>query len=173
MNLICLDLATCYGYAILHNGKVVSGSRRLPGDHLTDGRRMLDYANWLADQIRFFEPDNVVFESPYVSHTPGRQTSQRTVLTLFYLAATTELICAQMQVPCYSLRPGDWRKSFLGADNTTGRKKLKDLVMRHCLLRGLRPKDDNEADALGVLEYAAFRFGVRPPWEIGLLNDSR
>ncbi len=169
MNLLCLDLASKYGHAALVSGKLFSGTNSLPGTHLSDGVRMLKYGNWLAGQIATVNPENVVFEAPYV----GDKTSQRTAVTLFYLAAATEIVCAQKHVACYKVEPNTWRKPFLGPDNTNRRKQLKGLVMQHCLLRGLSPKDDNEADAIGILEYAAGKFKEPVPWDVGLLRGTR
>ncbi|WP_144378495.1 hypothetical protein [Mesorhizobium amorphae] len=65
--------------------------------------------------------------------------------------------------------PGAWRKAFIGhgqAPKEVGaglkdekryaarRKWLKDAVSAECLKRGLRPKNDNEADALGLMFFS-------------------
>lgn len=50
-------------------------------------------------------------------------------------------------------QPSTWRSGFLG--HARGKSKaLKDEALALCRSRGFSPKNDNEADALGVLHWA-------------------
>lgn len=175
-NIITLDLASTYGWAIWNDGKVYSGSNQIAGAHYVMGKRLQYFTDWLRENIEQHKIEVVVFEAPYVAHGNkgggGIQTSQKTAQMLFYLAGATELIAAQTGCACYEMRPGEWRKSFLGKDNSGNRAQLKAMTIHHCRARGLDPKDDNEADALGLMEYTAFKFKQKLPWELGLLRDA-
>ncbi|NTS31294.1 hypothetical protein HQ945_08500 [Phyllobacterium sp. BT25] len=82
-----------------------------------------------------------------------------------------EMMCVRKKLPPPITCPVDsWRESFIkctrapkevgaglkdDAARTEARRKwLKDKVMRVCSERGLHPKNDNEADALGIMFWA-------------------
>ena len=44
------------------------------------------------------------------------------------------------------------------------------MTVQMCKARGWDPRDNNAADALGILDYAAFRFGPKPDWPVDYLS---
>lgn len=59
-----------------------------------------------------------------------------------------------------------WRRGFIGPQKRgTKRQTLKTLTIERCRQLGLSPRCDDEADALGVLDYALdFHEHITPPW---------
>ena len=58
-----------------------------------------------------------------------------------------------------------WRRQFFGrvpAKSTRG--GLKDMSMERCRQFGWRPRNDDQSDALGILDYAASFMGIQPIW---------
>lgn len=51
-----------------------------------------------------------------------------------------------------------------GDTRASARKDLKDLTMERCRLLGFTPRNDDEGDALGILDYACGLEGLTPPW---------
>jgi len=168
MKLIGLDLATRFGWAIWAPGEPVRyGSVRLPSaPHISIGDRYLRYANWLAQRIKDERPAKVYFEAPWV----GPNTHQNTARFLMGLASSTHLICAKAGVITVEANNQTTRKQFLGAANRTMRADKKAAVMSACRLRGWEPKNNDEGDALAVLEYAATQERLKLDWGIPILG---
>jgi len=58
-----------------------------------------------------------------------------------------------------------WRKHFIGSQKRgSKRATLKSLTMERCNQLGFKPRRDDEADALGILDYGCELRGVLPPW---------
>jgi hypothetical protein len=48
----------------------------------------------------------------------------------------------------------------------TKRQALKDFVEARCRDLGMKPRNDDEADALGILDYDLTFAGITPPWRL-------
>lgn len=60
-----------------------------------------------------------------------------------------------------------WRRHFLGKmPRGTKTKTLKELSMERCRQFGWAPRGDDEADALGLLDYALHARSITPPWRV-------
>lgn len=59
------------------------------------------------------------------------------------------------------------RAKRAGDSKASARGTLKALTIARCRQLGLNPKNDDEADACGILTYGILSSGVQPPW----LND--
>ncbi len=72
---------------------------------------------------------------------------------------------------CRIVRPVNmtaWRRSFFGnIGRGHKRKDLKDFAMERCQQLGFRPRNDDEADSLGILDHACFEQDIIPPWRRG------
>lgn len=74
--------------------------------------------------------------------------------------ATLEMMCERRAlVYPRTVTTTSWRKAFIGVtkapkeitDANERRKWIKDKVLEECARRGLKPQNDNEADALGIM----------------------
>jgi crossover junction endodeoxyribonuclease RuvC len=157
---LALDLATRLGFALgTRSGVIVSGSRQLPktGDDLgTFGRAFRD---WLVKGIKRHSPDLIVYEQPILR---GVGTNINTLRKLYGLAFMVEVIAGDAEllalnhpIPVQEINNADWIKHFLGAGNVPRNSDArKKAVFRMCQIRGWRPGDYDEGDALAILDYA-------------------
>lgn len=157
MKTLALDLATNIGFALGdRSGVMLSGSRRLPKTADDVGRFGRAFRDWLIIGLRRHQPELVVFEQPMLR---GDNTNLNTLRKLYGLAFELETIAGDSKLgfgmPVKEINNGDWIKHFLGAGNvpreTEARKKA---VFRMCGIRGWRPEDYDEGDALAILDYA-------------------
>lgn len=152
-NVLALDLATQTGWASRNdNGSITFGSFRLPktGDNV--GAYLSAFHHWLIEIVDLFDKPSltVVFEAPILPKTTGI----KVVRKLQGLAGHTEFICDQMGVKsCMEVNNKSVRKHFIG-NGGAKRDDAKRMTIEQCTKRGFRPQNDDEADALAVLDYA-------------------
>ena len=156
--ILALDIATKTGWAIGRpgNGLVASGVMTLPKTGNDIGCFIASYAAWLHKNIKENLITDVVFETPIM---PG-VTNVMTLRKLYGLTGRTEEICLDHTIRCRERHMQSWRKHFLGRASAPKeikgkeqrRKWLKDECILKCRLRGWFPRDDNEADALGLMD---------------------
>lgn len=160
MRTLALDLATTTGFALGDTtGIIVSGSRRFPsyGDEI--GRFAFAYRSWLKAGLRRHKPEMLVYEQPILGHT-----ALYTARKLYGMAWETELAVIDLMKTgdlgqdfiVNEVNISDWRTHFLGRGYPRERKELKLAVMQMCRVRGFAFEEgnDNEADALAILDYA-------------------
>lgn len=157
---LSLDLATRTGFALgSRAGVILSGSRQLPktGDDLgLFGRAFRD---WLVKGLKRHNPELIVYEQPMLR---GASTNLNTLRKLYGLAFMVETIAGDVKllerndpIPVQEINNGDWIKHFLGAGNVPRESDArKKAVFRMCQIRGWRPEDYDEGDALAILDYA-------------------
>jgi hypothetical protein len=58
-----------------------------------------------------------------------------------------------------------WRRTFFGnIGRGHARKELKEYAVERCQQLGFNPRNDDEADAIGILDYACEYMQIIPPW---------
>jgi len=58
-----------------------------------------------------------------------------------------------------------WRRHFLGKmPRATKSAELKDLAMQRCRQLGFKPAKHDEAEAIGLLDYACDQLQIVPYW---------
>lgn len=159
MNILTLDIATVTGWAFIGQGMIrpEAGTFRAappkaPKDQL--GVFMAGYKSNLIFVITLHKPHQIVFEAPFL----GVGISPLTARKLYGLQAITELIAHELDIPIRQATVGEIRKHFLGSGKHK-RAEAKQRVMQECLNRGWDPKNQDEADAMALLSYAAFCLG--------------
>lgn len=156
---LALDLARTLGWAAWRRDKgIIFGSHRMPPAGSNLARYLADYNQWLRRALMKMQPDAVAFETPWI----GPQTHQATARQLMCLAGMTEWICGDWGLDSANVHEcnnSTVRKHFCGM-GAGKREKLKKLTMDRCRLYGFAPKDDNEADAIAILDYYLHFRGV-------------
>ncbi len=162
---LALDLATKTGWAVVEEGTAhaptlievnggkevyhpVSGTIEIGRDHYSMGKFLDTYRRWLLDMLRVHGISRLSYEAPWVNG----DTSQATARKLFGLSAVTEMVCEMKTIPCMESTPTNVRTHFIGT-NSGGRNTLKRMTIEHCQALGWNPVDDNEADALALLDF--------------------
>ena len=146
-SILALDLGSQLGFAVLSQGKVVSGTydmRPAPGQ--AAGLRFAIFENEFLRQFRavrevYFEKVRR-HEGTHAAHVYGA------------LWGILEKWCYQNDIPCYGREVGDIKKYIAGKGNAS-----KAAVIEAVKQRGYSPEDDNEADALAILSFARHQRG--------------
>lgn len=151
---LALDLATNIGFALGdRTGVILSGSRRLPKTGEDLGRFGRAFRDWLTTGLKRHKPELIAYEQPMLR---GDGTNLNTLRKLYGLAFMVETIAGdkEFEIPVVEVNNGDWIKHFLGAGNVPRNSEArKKAVFRMCGVRGWRPEDYDEGDALAILDY--------------------
>lgn len=137
----------------------VSGWHKMPKTGADVGWFLDAFDTWVVGLLDFHQPALVVFEAPWVGskidQQTGRvsQTHQDTARKLMCLAGHTEFVCRRAAIECREANNATVRKHFAGKGRAP-RAELKRLTIEACRRRGWEPENDDEADALGLLDYA-------------------
>jgi len=134
---------------------VRSGSVTLAQPAASHGRLYAAFADWLADAITVHAPNVVVIEAPLPRINGGAEAARRSL----GLSAVADLVCYRREVECFEAANNSVKKTFAGA----GRAEKGDML-RACQARGWDPKDDNEADALALLDHSILLLRERRNW---------
>jgi hypothetical protein len=157
---LALDLATTTGFAIGAAGTDVnyagirSGSIRLKGE--TADERGAALLKFMRDLYRVEPYLHVVYEAPLATAHMAGKTNVNTTMLLFGLAmiaGATAIALGVRPDRIRRARPDDVRRHFLGVRSAGGRDETKRAVMARCRALGRDPGDDNEADAIALLDY--------------------
>ena len=167
-SILALDLATVTGWAKWRKHVTSFGTVTFGGRGTLFVRVLTSYRDWLAAQIKEGGFQAVIFESPYV----GPRTHQATARVLLGLAAVTELVCNDHGVRCMEANNASVLKHWTGRGGGK-RKDKKARTLAACNERGFHPRDDDEADALALLDYAAHCLGIKTDIPEGPLFGER
>lgn len=146
--------------------KPVSGLWSLGSELTPAGRSFLRLHQAMNDLWQVTPFDIVVYEEPLNLGPHAGFTNRDTIFVLTGLAAHVDSFCEARAIrKVRSVNNVSWRRHFLGPmKRGTKRVRLKELAMERCRQLGLSPAKDDEADALGVLDYMCDLEGIMPPW---------
>ncbi len=150
---LALDIATSTGFAIGSpvDGPVEWGTHTLPRTGADHGRFLQAYRDWLVPLIREKNISRVVYEAPIMPMAANIQTTRK----LYALCGLTELLALDFDLVCQEAQISKWRRHFFGKGNAGGKRAaLKKRAIAECRRRGWEVKTDDEAEALGILDYA-------------------
>lgn len=143
MKILSLDLGTTTGWAVGSVQSVDSGSESFKSKKKDgNGVKFLKFKQWLAE-FDSIEIDRVYYEkvmnhsSVYAAHAYGG------------FLALLIVWCERREIPYTGIGVGTIKKSWTGRGNASKREMIDEAVNR-----GFDPADDNEADALALLDCA-------------------
>lgn len=162
VRILALDLATVTGWAV---GDLVppaptplegacgagapsqsSGSERLGTKYNTVGEKVLAFGRWLDDMLAVHQPNAVIVEAA-LPHSASRNAESAALATALF--DTVKKTCDRRRLFWRTVHIGKLKKHATG----TGHAKKPEMI-KAARARGWNPKDDNEADALWLLDYA-------------------
>lgn len=164
MAVLALDLASKSGWALYEKNmqRPFSGSELFKRPTGTNGEALEKLRKLMADQHAMHGLTDIVFEAQHISD----QINPQTVYLLIGMGAMVEWFGHRIGARTFPVDIGTWRKHFLGKGSfkqakdaigvkrgPTGRQQAKAKSIDACNSLGWFPKDDNAADALGVLDY--------------------
>lgn len=165
--LLTLDLSTHTGWSVWDGADDVRyGTLHLPKTGEDVGRFLCAFEDWLLPFVRMEQPKRLVFEAPILA---SGKTNITTARKLMCLAGETEKIATRCHVQAWEVHNGQVRKHFCGIGKARDRATLKQLTIDACRARGWNPGDDNAADALAVLDFAAHCLRMPVSWSAGPL----
>jgi Holliday junction resolvasome RuvABC endonuclease subunit len=151
MKIIALDSGTKTGWATNALGEmngIVSGTQDFSlrrGE--SPGMRFLMFQNWLRKMIESIKPDMIVYERAH--HQGGAATEVCVGLT-----TVIQTICAEKGIEHVAVHTGTLKKHATGKGNSG-----KPEMMGAAKEKGWKFQDDDEADALWLLDYAIETYG--------------
>lgn len=170
-SILALDLATKTGWAFATADAVAawpvgamfarevpvisSGVVQLKGTQQQKCGQML---KWVIDTLHELRPGQIWVEA--VIANPGapktfreqkrRSSINRAAQLAHGLHGVVKAFCETKELPIYERFPNQIKRSLTGHGNAD-----KAAMIRMCELRGWHPSDDNEADAMALLDLAA------------------
>lgn len=111
-------------------------------------------------------PFDVIYAEDLINHLARAvATNAESVRIAAGLAATVELFAYTYRCRLQWINMATWRKHFLGKFNRKSQRiDLKFLALQRCKELGFRPQKDDDAEALGLLDYALSVEGITAPW---------
>lgn len=164
-----LSLRTGIAYGCLRDTSPHISLWRINGGIARMGEAWVDMQNRLEDFVAVTRPSMVVYAVPFAK----QQTSARLGLGF---SSHVESSCYRLDLPCYEVQEPTARKHILGRGSFTerdanrqiikgsGRKGAKEASMEWCRNKGWEIRDDNEADACVMWEYARRYTLSRKQW---------
>lgn len=117
-----------------------------PKPRESTGMKFVRFRAWLVEVIEKLKPDLVVFEATHTRYMQAAASG-------FGFSAHIEAICSEHAVDYTAVQPGEVKKHATG----NGRANKKQML-EAARARWNGVSDDNEADALWILDYARERF---------------
>lgn len=110
--------------------------------------------------------ETVTYEEPLLLGPSAGNTSAETQLLLIGLEAHVHSYCAARGIlRVQYVNQSTWRKHFIGSMRRgTKRATIKELTMERCREVGWAVQRDDEADALGILDYYLHLIKAEMPW---------
>lgn len=147
-----------------HIGHWVLGSEFTP-----DGATFCRLHGHLIDLHKAAPLSAIYLEQPIQPMSLTGHTNIGVLRVLSGLAAHVLSFAAAKGVTATEVNVSTWRRDFIGKQpRGMKRQGLKKLVMERARQLGFAPRFDDEADAIGILDYALdFHEQVTPPWRSG------
>ncbi|MCL4556520.1 MAG: hypothetical protein M1572_06510 [Gammaproteobacteria bacterium] len=144
-NILALDLGTTTGWALTQNGQVHSGSQSFKPQRFDGGgMRYLRFQRWLNELNQVENPiAMVVFEEV------RRHVSTDSAHAYGGFMATLTSWCEAQKIPYQGVPVGTIKKHATGKGNAS-----KEEMITAARAKGFNPTDDNQADALALLDWA-------------------
>jgi hypothetical protein len=151
--IMALDLASVSGWCCGKPGESPAhGSIRFAHAGASHEAVFAAAARWMGDNITFYAPGLIVWESPLPTSFSRGKSNTNTTTLLYGLPAVIGAVAYLKGI--YDIRKAETRavrQHFIGCNPK--RAKAKPMVMRQCRANGWDVADDNEADALAVWSY--------------------
>lgn len=183
---IALDLSKwSTGFAVWQPGwtRAHFGSWQLGSEYTADGAVFAKLHQNLIDLRAVMPFDRIYHEEAINAANLGGNTNIRALRLASGLAAHVESFGYAMGCQVASINIAKWRKDFVGADmvkdtrakhralakakgsKSSATAELKNITIERCRQLGMKPANTDQADAIGILDYALdFHEHVTPPW---------
>lgn len=160
MKLLALDLGSITGFASGVDDKILKSDTRnwIGRDKWFSNESFANFFNWIHPIVKNY--DKVIVERPN-SHMPGFHA----VRVAFGMYGVLQAVCGGWQKEIIPVSATEIKKFWTG----DGRAD-KEAMVSHAVMRGFKPKDHNEADAIAIYHY--YQEVLRGKSESYVANDS-
>ncbi len=144
----------------------VHGSARLGHGNLTPPGLVFLKLHKQMDDLHKTTGFNIAYiEEPLQPQAVQSHTTFDTLLLLYGLYAHALSFCEARGVRVQSPNQATWRRHFIGKmPRGTKSIDLKALTMERCRQLGMEPNNNDEGDALGILDWGCEVERITPPW---------
>lgn len=156
--LLALDPAKRCGWARTDGQYIRSGTFDAGGDGF--GPDAVAFREWLVRKIQTLGVVGIAVETPFSKYGGGQKTTDVTERWQHWQHGCILEVAARLSIPVTEVASQSWRKHFLGTgrapkwvEKRVRREWWKDQAIQRCRLLGLRPKTNDEAEAIGILDY--------------------
>lgn len=168
-SILSLDLSKrSTGWAIWQSGWSAPrfGSVQLGSEYTTDGGCYVKLHHVLRDlRVAVSRFESIYYEEPINPQALTGHTNADTLRVLSGLAAHACSFGHAMGLRVQAVNITSWRRHFVGKmPRGTKTKDWKAYADERCRQYGWKPQNSDEADALGILDYAVSLEGVRALW---------
>lgn len=169
MRILALDLSkrsagwACWGP---EDQRVASGTWELGSEFTSKGRTFAKLHQSMSDLHRLSAIEAIYYERPLNLGPAAGSTNAETLNVLIGLAMHAEswgeaMGCRIIQ----DINMSSWRAHFIGRmKRATSSADLKSYAMARCRQLGFRPIKHDQAEAIGILDYACEINKIMPPW---------
>lgn len=168
MRILALDQSeSSTGYAVWgeDDARAVTGAKVLGSEYTSPGRVFANIHELMTDLNRVGRIDAVFYETPRHLSGWNVQSNANSHLLLVGLAAHIESWTAAMGCRARSINMSTWRRHFLGKmPRATQASELKRYAMMRARELGFKPRVHDEAEAIGILDFACDALGILPYW---------
>lgn len=169
MSIIALDLSKrSTGWAAWQSGWDAPrhGSVQLGSEYTSDGKTCIKLHQVLSDLRRTIcRFDSLYFEKPLTQMQRGGMSNASNDIQVKLVGHAESFGEAMGLRIIMGIDIASWRKFFVGRmPRGTKSKDWKDYAEERCRQYGWKPRKNDEADALGLLDYACELQGIIPPW---------
>lgn len=121
----------------------------------------------LMDLHRTEPIDSILYEEPLNMAMLNRANNPAIPQALIGLASHVDSFAEAIGCKVRQTHQATWRRHFIGAmKRGTKKVDLKRMAMIRCRELGFEPAKDDEAEALGVLDFEIYLAGITPPWRM-------
>lgn len=168
MKILALDLSKrSTGFAHWDQSEAVPvyGSECLGSEFTSDGWVFTNLHQLLTNIESAGEIDAIFYEDA-INILPGaRNTNVHAIKLASGLIAHVESWGFITKTKTHAVNMKSWRRSYFGnIGRGHARAELKDFALERSRQLGFKPRNDDEADALGILDYGCSYLDILPPW---------
>jgi Holliday junction resolvasome RuvABC endonuclease subunit len=144
MKILALDLGTTSGWAVKNqSGQILTGTVSFKhGRFEGGGMRFLRFTQWLCEMDKAVDG----LEAVYFEEVRKHSATDAAHVYGGFLAAVTAW-CEENEVPYAGVPVGTIKRHATGKGNAK-----KDAMIEAAIKKGIKPADDNEADAFHLLD---------------------
>lgn len=169
MKIAAFDLSkTSAGWAAWGSDleRPIHGSKALGHGNLTPPGLVFARVHGLMNDVHMMTGFTVAYiEEPLQPAAVQAHTTFDTLLLLYGLYAHALSFCEAKGIRAQSPNQTTWRRHFIGKmKRGTKTPDLKAYTMERCRQLGMAPKNNDEGDALGILDWGCEVERITPPW---------